>query len=87
MIRLLKNMRAKEWALVVVSICFIVLQVQLDLKLPDYMSDITVLVQTKGSEISEVFTAGGKMLACALGSLVSAVIVGFLPQGLPQHFL
>ena len=45
MIRLLKNMRAKEWALVVVSICFIVLQVHLDLKLPDYMSDITVLVQ------------------------------------------
>lgn len=86
MIRLLKNMRAKEWALVVVSICFIVLQVQLDLKLPDYMSDITVLVQTKGSEISEVFTAGGKMLACALGSLVSAVIVGFFAARIAATF-
>ena len=79
-------MRAKEWALVVVSICFIVLQVQLDLKLPDYMSDITVLVQTKGSEISEVFTAGGKMLACALGSLVSAVIVGFFAARIAATF-
>lgn len=86
MIRLLKNMRAKEWALVVVSICFIVLQVHLDLKLPDYMSDITVLVQTKGSEISEVFTAGGKMLACALGSLVSAVIVGFFAARIAATF-
>lgn len=86
MIRLLKNMRAKEWALVVVSICFIVLQVHLDLKLPDYMSDITVLVQTKGSGISEVFTAGGKMLACALGSLVSAVIVGFFAARIAATF-
>ena len=86
MIRLLKNMRAKEWALVVVSICFIVLQVHLDLKLPDYMSNITVLVQTKGSEISEVFTAGGKMLTCALGSLVSAVIVGFFAARIAATF-
>ena len=70
MVRLLKHMKAKEWAMVIVSIAFIVLQVQLDLKLPDYMSDITVLVQTKGSEMSDIFTAGGKMMGCALGSLV-----------------
>ena len=77
MVRLLKHMKAKEWALVIVSIAFIVLQVQLDLKLPDYMSDITVLVQTKGSEMSDIFTAGGKMMGCALGSLASAIVVGF----------
>ncbi len=50
-------------------------QVWLDLKLPDYMSEITVLVQTEGSELGEIISAGAKMLACALGSLISAVAV------------
>ena len=66
MIRIFKNMRAKEWLFVAVSVVFIVLQVQLDLKLPDYMSDITVLVQTEGSEMSAVLRAGGKMLLCVV---------------------
>ena len=52
---------------------FIVLQVWLDLTMPDYMADITRLVQTEGSTMSEILTAGGKMLACALGSLAAAV--------------
>ena len=53
------------------------MQVWLDLKLPDYMSEITVLVQTKGSAMSEIWKAGGYMLLCALGSLVSSCVVGF----------
>ena len=86
MVRLLKHMKAKEWAMVIVSIAFIVLQVQLDLKLPDYMSDITVLVQTKGSEMSDIFTAGGKMMGCALGSLASAIVVGFFAAKIAANF-
>lgn len=78
MLRIFKNFKRKDVALAVVAIVFIVVQVWLDLKLPDYMSEITTLVETEGSELSEVVTAGAKMLACALGSLISAVTVAVL---------
>jgi ATP-binding cassette subfamily B multidrug efflux pump len=77
MITLLKRLKTIEWIQVFVSLVFIVAQVWLDLKLPDYMSEITTLVQTPGSEMSVIWLVGGKMLACALGSLVAAVVVGF----------
>lgn len=86
MIRILKRMRASEWLLVLVSTALIVFQVQLDLKLPDYMSEITKLVQTEGNEISEVLAAGGKMMLCALGSFVLAVAVGFLAAQIAARF-
>ncbi|MBE6844962.1 MAG: ABC transporter ATP-binding protein [Ruminococcus sp.] len=72
-----KYLRKKEWSMAFVSILFIVGQVWLDLKLPDYMSEITMLVQTPGSEMSEIWTAGGKMLLCALGSVLLSVITGY----------
>lgn len=78
MLRIFKNFKRKDVALAVVAIVFIVVQVWLDLKLPDYMSEITTLVETEGSELSEVVIAGAKMLACALGSLISAVTVAVL---------
>ena len=56
---------------------FIVAQVWLDLKSPDYMAEITTLVQTPGSAMSDIWRAGGMMLLCTLGSLVAAIIVGF----------
>lgn len=74
MIRLFKNMEKKEWMLAIFSLVFIVAQVWLDLTMPDYMADITRLVQTEGSTMSEILTAGGKMLACALGSLAASVV-------------
>jgi len=77
MLKIFKYLKPKEWALVVASIVFIVGQVYLDLKLPDYMAKITTLVQTEGSKTSEIWTAGGKMLLCALGSMILAVIVGY----------
>ena len=77
MIKILKYMKSKDWLLVLCSLAFIVLQVWLDLKLPDYMREITTLVQTEGSEMSDVLTAGGYMLLCALGSLAAAFTVGF----------
>lgn len=76
-LKLFKYLKPKEWTLILASIVFIVGQVWLDLKLPDYMSKITTLVQTEGSKTSEIWTTGGKMLLCALGSMILAVIVGY----------
>lgn len=77
MIKILKYVNRKQWMYIGVSICFIILQVWLDLKLPDYMSAITTLVQTDGSAMSDILTQGGYMLLCALGSGIFSVIVGF----------
>lgn len=74
MIKLFKNLKKEEWGLVALAMVFIVLQVWLDLTMPDYMADITRLVQTEGSTMREILTAGGKMLACALGSLAAAIV-------------
>lgn len=78
MLRIFKNLTKDEVAALMVAVVFIVAQVYLDLKLPDYMADITRLVETPGSELSEITAAGLKMLACAGGSLFSAVIVAVM---------
>lgn len=77
MIKILKHLKKKELLMVLISIIFVVTQVWLDLTMPDYMKEITTLIQTEGSAMNDVLTAGGKMLLCALGSLVASVIVGF----------
>jgi ATP-binding cassette, subfamily B, multidrug efflux pump len=77
MLSIFKHLRRKEWLLVLVSIAFICVQVWLDLKLPDYMREITTLVQTSTDSMSEIWLAGGKMLLCAFGSLATAVFVGY----------
>ena len=77
MLSIFKHLRRKEWALVLVSVVFICAQVWLDLKLPDYMREITTLVQTSADSMGEVWAAGGKMLLCALGSLATAIVVGY----------
>ncbi|MEY8351784.1 ABC transporter ATP-binding protein [Lachnospiraceae bacterium 54-53] len=86
MIALLKRLKRNEWIQVSASLAFIVVQVWLDLKLPDYMSEITTLVQTPGSEMAAIWLVGGKMLVCALGSLVSAVVVGFFSARIAASF-
>lgn len=86
MLKLLKRLKLEEWLQVFVSLIFIVSQVWLDLKLPDYMSEITRLTQTQGSELSDIWIAGGKMLLCALGSLISAVVVGFFAARIAAAF-
>lgn len=77
MLKLFKRLKRREWAMAAVCLAFIVGQVWLDLRLPEYMSEITKLVQTEGSTMADVLTAGGKMLLCALGSMSLAVITGF----------
>ncbi len=86
MFRLLKRLKAAEWLQAAASLAFIVAQVWLDLKLPDYMSEITQLMQTAGSALSDIWLAGGKMLLCALGSVVSAIAVGFFAARIAASF-
>ncbi len=78
MLKLLKNLTKKDWILALFSIILIIGQVWLELKMPDYMSEITVLVKKEGSQMKDILINGGYMLSCALGSLVLAVIVGYL---------
>lgn len=78
MFKLIKNFKKKDWLIIIVSIALIVMQVWFELKMPDYMSKVTVLVQTEGSKMSEILKNGGYMLMCAFASLVGAVIVGYL---------
>ena len=82
MLKLLKYLKKKDWLQVFCGLIFICVQVWLDLKLPDYMSEITTLVQTPDSAMSSIWAAGGKMLLCALGSLASSIIVGFFASRL-----
>ena len=78
MIKLLKSLNKKDWILGIVVFLLVFAQVWLELKMPDYMSEITVLVQTEGSEMSDILKNGGYMLACALGSLAAAIVTGYL---------
>ena len=74
MLKLLKKLTGRDWGYVLISIAFIAAQVWLDMTMPEYMSKITVLVETPGSSMSEVWKAGGMMMLCALGSLTASVI-------------
>lgn len=78
MIKLLKNLNKKELIVMLVILLLIVFQVWLDLKAPEFMSKITILVQTKGNKITDILVNGSYMLLCALGSLLLAVVVGYL---------
>ncbi len=86
MLKLFKHFKQREWLLVLVAIVFIVGQVWLDLTLPDYMSEITKLVQTPNSKMSDIWLNGAYMLMCALGSAALAVVVGFLAARLAATF-
>ncbi len=84
--KLFKNFTKKDLALIGMCVLLIVFQVWLELKMPDYMSAITRLVETEGSSIGEIILQGAYMLLCALGSLISAVIVGYFASNLASNF-
>lgn len=77
MIKLFKYLRKKDWLYIFISLCFIVCQVWLDLKIPEYMSEITRLIQTPDSALGDVLVVGMKMLGCALLSMAATFIVGY----------
>ncbi|MCL2671328.1 MAG: ABC transporter ATP-binding protein, partial [Clostridiales bacterium] len=76
MLKIFKYLKPKEWLLFGISLLFIVAQVWLDIAMPDYMKEITMLINQE-SALADIWRAGGMMLLCALGSLVGAVIVGY----------
>lgn len=86
MVKIFRYLSKTEYALAGVSLLFIIAQVWLDLKLPDYMNEITKLVQTEGSEMSEILSAGGMMLLCAVASLLSAVIVAVVVAKIAANY-
>ena len=86
MFKLFKDFSKKDIFYIILCILFIVVQVWLDLKLPDYMSEITVLVQSEDSTLNDILIQGLYMLGCAFGSLISAVIVGYFSSMIAADF-
>lgn len=86
MVKLLKKLTWKDFILAAIAFVFIIVQVWLSLTMPDYMSEITKLVQTKGSKMNDILIAGGKMLACALGSLLAAVCTSICASKISSNF-
>ena len=86
MLKIFKYLKPKEWLMAGISLIFIVAQVWLDLKLPDFMSEVTMLTQTPDSAMSDIWLNGGYMLLCALGSLAAAIIVGYFAAKIAAVF-
>lgn len=77
MLKIMQYLKKRDWLFMICSLVFIVTQVWLDLKLPDYMSKITMLIETSGSKMSQVFTQGGYMVLCAVGSMAASMLTGY----------
>ena len=77
MLNMFRYFNKRDYLLLFLSVVFIILQVYLELKIPEYIAEITRLTQTEGSDISQILNQGAWMLLCALGSLIFAVAVGY----------
>ena len=86
MFKLFKNLTTKDLIIILFVTVLVIFSVFLDLKMPEYMSEITVLVQTDGSKMSEILIAGGYMMACAFGSLFCTIAVGYFTSLLSARF-
>lgn len=86
LIKIIRYLNKKQWMQILLSFVFIVTQVYLDLKIPDYMSKITMYVESPGHTVSDIIGEGKWMLLCAFGSLISAIIVGFLASKVSASF-
>ncbi|MBW3091238.1 ABC transporter ATP-binding protein [Bifidobacterium miconisargentati] len=86
MLRIMKYLSKAEIGQMLIALVTIVGQVFFDLKLPDYMSDITTLVETPGSAMADIWIAGGKMLLISLGSVACAVVTGYIAARVGSSF-
>ena len=86
MIKIFRGFTKKEWLLAVLSVIFIVTQVRLDLTMPDFMARITILIETAGTQLSEIYAAGGMMLLCALGSVAASVLTAVCAARIATNF-
>ena len=86
MLKLFKNFTKKDILVVLICVVAMIFQVWIELRLPEYMSEITRLIQTEGSTMKEIFRSGGLMMACAFGSAISTVFIGYFASGLSSNF-
>ncbi len=86
MLKLFKNFTKKDLLVILICVIAMIFQVWIELRLPEYMSEITRLIQTEGSTMKEVFKSGGLMMACAFGSAISTVFIGYFASGLSANF-
>ena len=86
MLKLFKNFTKKDILVVLICVVAMIFQVWIELRLPEYMSEITRLIQTEGSTMKEIFRSGGLMMACAFGSAISTVFIGYFASGLSANF-
>ena len=86
MIKLVKNFEKKDILIIISVILLVIFSVFLDLRMPEYMSEITRLVQTEDSTMQEILIAGGHMLICAVSSLICTIVVGYLTSLLSARF-
>lgn len=86
MINLFKYIKKKDWFFIIIAIGFIVVQVWLELKMPDYTKELTKIVQSGTNTMTEVWKNGGMMLLCAAGSMVSAIICSYFISQVASSF-
>ena len=91
MLKILKRLTAKEVTMLIFAVLFVCLNVYLELKIPDYMSDITTLLSTEGTKVKDIFTwnfdaPGMRMVLLSLGSFAASVVVGFLAARIAASF-
>ncbi len=86
MIKLFKNLEKKDYLIILLVAILVIFSVFLDLRMPEYMSDITRLVQTDNSTMSEILKAGSFMLLCAVSSLICTIVVGYFTSLLSARF-
>lgn len=86
MLRLFKYLKKRDWFFIAITVCFIVAQVWLELKMPEYTAQLSIIVTSGNAQMSEVWKNGGLMLACAGGSLLSAVLCSFIISKVASSF-
>ncbi len=86
MFKILKYLKSREWMMIAASLCLVIIQTWLDLKLPDYMAAITVNIQTAGSPMSAIYSAGIRMLLCTLGSAATTIGLGWFGAHIAARF-
>lgn len=91
MLKILKRLTVKEVTMLIFAVLFVCLNVYLELKIPDYMSDITTLLSTEGTKVKDIFAwnfdaPGMRMVLLSLGSFAASVVVGFLAARIAASF-
>ncbi len=86
MLKLLRKMKKREWLMAFITTLLVLGQIYFDLKLPEFMSNLTILIQTPGSTVNEILATGAEMLACTAASAAVAIFCGYLSARVGSGF-